>query len=95
MGVYVSHQPLCSVVKDAANRQLELELVKILKQAKPDVVYTHNLLDKHDTHIATVLAFFRAIRSLPSEERPRQVIGCEMWRDLDWLNDEDRLVLDV
>lgn len=69
--------------------------MKILRATKPKVVYTHNPTDKHDTHIAVMFGFLRAVRSLPVAERPPLVIGCEMWRDLDWLCDEDRLMLDI
>ena len=27
-------------------------------------------------------------------KRPRQVLGCEVWRDLDWLVDTDKVALD-
>ena len=27
--------------------------------------------------------------------RPRKVIGCEVWRDLDWLNDADKVAMPV
>ena len=43
--------------------------------------------DKHDTHVAVVASTLRALRMLPASERPRQVLGCEVWRDLDWMMD--------
>ena len=35
------------------------------------------------------------MRELPREQRPKQVIGCEVWRDLDWLLDCEKVVMDV
>ena len=35
-----------------------------------------------------------AIRRLPAGDRPRRLYGCEVWRDLDWLLDEDKVAFD-
>ena len=59
------------------------------------MVYTHNLADKHDTHVAVALRTIQAIRTLPQPERPSAVYGCEVWRDLDWMNDTDKVLFDV
>jgi len=71
------------------------DLQAILTQSTPRIVYTHNLADKHETHVAVALATLRAIRRLPPEQRPEQVHGCEVWRGLDWMNDEDKILHDV
>lgn len=84
-----------SVVKDPANPALQDDLVQILRATKPAVVYTHNPADKHATHIGIVINVLLALRQLPVGERPSQVYGCEVWRDLDWLPDEDKVALDV
>lgn len=84
-----------SAVKDGANEAPVEDLALVLKAASPEVVYTHNLADKHDTHIAVTLRLIEAIRSLPAEERPRQLYGCEVWRDLDWMADADKTTFDV
>ena len=39
--------------------------------------------------------FDAAIRTLPKPKRPKRVLGCEIWRDLDWLRDQDKQVLPV
>ena len=62
---------------------------------KPDVVYTHNPADRHDTHIGVMLSLVSAVRRLPSENRPNTVYGCEVWLDLDWLPDPEKVALDV
>lgn len=81
--------------KEAANRSLARDLRGVVEACRPSVVYTHNLADKHDTHVAVALATVRALRALPPGARPRQVLGCEVWRGLDWLADEDKVALDV
>lgn len=83
------------VVKDAEASCVVEDLVKLCTLAGPEIVYTHNLCDKHDTHVAVTLRVIAALRELPEELRPKQVIGCEVWRDLDWLPDELKVRLDV
>jgi LmbE family N-acetylglucosaminyl deacetylase len=75
--------------------EVVLELERVLRATRPEIVYTHNLADKHDTHVAVTLRVLEACRRLPPSERPRRVIGCEVWRDLDWLVDADKVVLPV
>jgi len=36
-----------------------------------------------------------AIRQLPQSERPQKLYGCEVWRDLDWLSDDRKVVFDL
>ena len=71
------------------------ELAAIMAAARPRVAYTHNLADKHDSHVAVALRTIRAIRSLPENERPVALYGCEVWRDLDWMIDSDKVLFDV
>ncbi len=84
-----------SVVKNPEHPALKQDLAAILLAARPDVVYTHNPADKHDTHVAVMCATIAALRSLPEEFRPGRVLGCEMWRDLDWLPDRRKIPQDV
>ena len=37
----------------------------------------------------------QAIRDLPRELRPQTVHGCEVWRNLDWMPDAEKVVQDV
>lgn len=80
-------------VKDAANADLHSELVQVLQLTLPEVVYTHNLADQHDTHVAVALRVIAACRALEPARRPKRLIGCEVWRDLDWLTGEDKLAM--
>lgn len=84
-----------SAVKSPTDAALKVDLKKILSATKPEIVYTHNPADKHDTHIGVVVAAIQALRELPRDERPKRVIGCEVWRDLDWLADADKVLMDV
>jgi len=84
-----------SSVKGPDKQHLTGDLLEILAATRPKVVYTHNLADKHDTHLGVTLAAIQAMRQLPRDQRPQQVIGCEIWRNLDWLPDGDKVLMDV
>jgi LmbE family N-acetylglucosaminyl deacetylase len=81
-------------VKDTSTLPVE-DLAVILKATHPQRVYTHNLADKHDTHVAVALKIIAAIRSLPKDERPQKLYGCEVWRGLDWMVDSDKVGFDL
>jgi len=70
------------------------DLAQVLAGCRPQTVYLHNPADKHDTHVAVFLRGLEAIRALPADRRPARVIGFEAWRDLDWLMDSDKVLLD-
>jgi len=84
-----------AVVKDPDCPDLQNDLEQIFRAAKPSVVYTHNPADKHQTHVAVFCAVLKAIRSLPPVDRPSALYGCEVWRDLDWMPDEAKVVQDL
>ena len=89
-----------AAVKEPANsgvlaRDIVADLTGLLQIARPEVVYTHNLADKHETHVAVALKVIETIRSLPAGARPRRLYGCEVWRDLDWMADADKVAFDV
>lgn len=94
-GVMIQLDHPSSIIKDTADPSLKDDLFSILEATSPKVVYTHNLADKHDTHIGVTVATLQAIRSLAPEKRPSRVIGCEVWRNLDWLPDEAKVLMDV
>jgi len=98
IGEYSAHVFLdysSSAVKDPTNTHVVEDLKRIIAASKPQVIYTHNLADKHDTHVATALRAIRALRELPRDSRPQHLYGCEVWRSLDWLNDNDKVVFNV
>jgi LmbE family N-acetylglucosaminyl deacetylase len=80
-------------VKQAAYPPLASDLSAILSAVRARLVYTHNPTDKHDTHVAVALHTVQALRANPSSVD--RVLGCEVWRALDWLQSEDKVTLDV
>jgi len=84
-----------SAVKDNKTNDVTDEIKKVILECNPDIIYTHNIADKHETHVAVALRVIRAIRELPKENRPQKLISLEVWRGLDWLCDSQKVVLDT
>jgi len=84
-----------AAVKDPASHLVVEDLQEVLRVTHPRTIYTHNLADKHDTHVAVALRVIQALRALKPAELPLKVYGCEVWRDLDWLHDSDKVAFDV
>lgn len=82
-------------VRDARETVVRDDLFRILEATRPEVVYLHNLADKHDTHVGCALRCLEAFRRLPKADRPQKVYGCEVWRDLDWLVDSEKTPMPV
>jgi LmbE family N-acetylglucosaminyl deacetylase len=82
-------------IKDGSSQQPVEDLAALLRACQPRVVFTHNLADKHDTHVGVALKVIAAIRSLPQGERPEKLYGCEVWRDLDWMVDADKVAFQL
>ncbi|HUJ09500.1 MAG TPA: PIG-L family deacetylase [Verrucomicrobiae bacterium] len=94
-GVMIQLDHPSSTVKSPSDMAVKDDLKLILSRMRPEIVYTHNPADKHDTHVGTVVAVLQAMRDLPRAQRPQKVWGCEIWRTLDWLLDEDKVLMDV
>ncbi len=84
-----------SEVKKGGNQALKEDLKNLIRQTRPEVLYTHNLADKHATHVGVLMRVLEALRELEPEELPAKLIGCEVWRNLDWLSDEKKVVMDT
>lgn len=84
-----------SQVRSPNNCHIVEDIIKLIKTAKPEIIYTHNLADKHDTHVGVAIKVINALRQLEEKYLPKQIYGCEVWRDLDWVCDEDKIVMDV
>ena len=84
-----------AAVKDPNNTNVVDDLLTIFAGARAETVYLHNLADKHDTHIGVALRSIAALRKLVPADRPKKVYGCEVWRDLDWMVDDKKVVLPV
>jgi LmbE family N-acetylglucosaminyl deacetylase len=98
VGEYSAHVFLdysSSAVKVPHDSPVVGDLKRLIAATKPQVIYTHNLADKHDTHVAVTLRLIQALRDLPANARPQHLYGCEVWRNLDWLNDDDKVIFNV
>jgi len=82
-------------VKTPGHAGVHTDLAAIFLAGAPAVVYLHNPTDKHDTHVAVLLRCLEAMRAMPHEQCPRRVLGCEVWRGLDWLVEADKVALDA
>lgn len=82
-------------VKKSGNQALKEDLKNLIRQTRTEVLYTHNLADKHNTHVGVLMRVLEALRELEPEALPKRLIGCEVWRDLDWMPDEKKVVMDV
>jgi LmbE family N-acetylglucosaminyl deacetylase len=72
-----------------------IDIAQIIEASTPEYLYTHNLADKHDSHVAVTLRVLEALRLLPNERRPRKVYAMEVWRSLDWLDDKAKVIFDT
>ncbi len=77
------------------NQTLIDDILQILKEHKPAILYSHNPADKHNTHVNVLKCVLTALRQLPKAERPKYFYGCECWRDLDWLSDKDKMIFNL
>jgi len=86
---------LSKEVRPANDPSVVADLVAILTAAQAEVVYLHNPADKHDTHVACFARCIEALRRLPPSARPAKVLGCEVWRALDWMVDSEKVAMPV
>ena len=84
-----------AALRDRTSPGVAGDLDSLLGQMSPAIVYTHNLADKHDTHVAVALCALAALRRLPAARRTLRLLGCEVWRDLDWLDDREKVRLEI
>ena len=84
-----------SAVKDNKNAPLVNELKDIIVAASPRFLFMHNFADKHDTHVAVALRTLEALRKVPKDARPQRIYSMEVWRSLDWVRDDQKLLFDT
>lgn len=84
-GLLVTLRLPSAQIKTPAGSPLRSDLRAVLAATRPQRVITHNLADRHDTHLAVALAVIDAVRTFPPAEQPAAVCGAEVWRGLDWL----------
>lgn len=94
-GVAMLNYP-SSEIKDHHLKDLDEDLVTLIDRIRPETVYLHNPFDRHDTHVALCLRTIAALRTVAAKGyAPKQVLGCEAWRGLDWMVFHDRTLLPV
>lgn len=84
-----------SEIKDPKETESVDDIKRLIELAQPEILYTHNLADKHDTHIGVTIKVIQAIRQLKQELRPKKLYGCEVWRGLDWMIDSEKVLFDA
>ena len=85
-----------SKIKDPADTDAVDALSDLFMRTRPDVIYTHNPADRHETHVAACLRVIEALRRVCGDGyMPSHLYGCEVWRDLDWLTEGDKVSFDV
>lgn len=82
-------------VKGHKAEKLVGDLRELIRLTRPKVICTHNPADRHDTHVAVALRMIDALRGLDPGFHPQEFYGCEVWRSLDWLTDEDKIQFDA
>jgi LmbE family N-acetylglucosaminyl deacetylase len=83
------------IIKDSSRKEPVEDMLKVLRATRPQIVYTHNLADKHDTHVGVALRVIEALRRLDQSERPERLVGCEVWRALDWMSNTDKVQMNL
>ncbi|MBN2880100.1 MAG: PIG-L family deacetylase [Clostridia bacterium] len=71
------------------------DLTNIIIACKPEYIFTHNLADKHPTHVAAALRAMDALKAIEDKTWLKAFVGLEVWRGLDWLSDDDKLIFDA
>jgi LmbE family N-acetylglucosaminyl deacetylase len=90
--VFFAHHS--QAVKDPADSDVIADIQAVVQATRPQALYTHNLADKHQTHVGVGVKVIKALRGLPAEAQPQKLYGCEVWRGLDWMPDEEKVVFD-
>ncbi|MDA0346895.1 MAG: PIG-L family deacetylase [Verrucomicrobia bacterium] len=83
-----------SQIKGPERKAVTEDIANILLKMRPQTVYLHQPADKHDTHVAVMSASIEALRQTANHHIPKRIIGCEVWRGLDWLSDSEKVPMD-
>jgi len=90
-----------SEVKNKNTNNVVDEIINIIEECSPEVILTHNLFDKHDTHVAVALRVIEALRVLKAKNKSEipeiscKVYAMEVWRGLDWISDASKEAFDT
>jgi LmbE family N-acetylglucosaminyl deacetylase len=69
-------------------------LIEILERCRATKFFLHSPFDKHATHRAVCRASLQALQTTRKDGPLETVVGCEVWRSLDWIPDHLKIVLD-
>lgn len=86
---------LSSTLLGGFNETLIRALCDILIKSQPETLYLHNPVDRHATHVAVCLHAIEALRRMDKNRLPREIYGVEVWRSLDWVSSDKRIILDI
>lgn len=70
-------------------------LYDIVIKSRPETLYLHNPADGHATHVAVCLHAIEALRRIERHRLPDNIFGVEVWRSLDWVSSDRRVILDL
>ncbi len=84
-----------ALIRQAKAEKLESDFLEIFGNGKIETVFTHSPFDRHPTHRALCVHLLRALQKLPKSRRPKKVIGCEVWRSLDWIPASKKIIFPV
>ena len=87
--------PSKEVKSEGADEHVIQNLVRLLGAGRPGIVYTHNLADKHETHVGVAVTVIKALRDLRGVYTPDKLVGVEVWRGLDWMVDGEKYLIDT
>lgn len=69
------------------------DIAEIMREYPCTTLYSHNPADKHRTHVNVFKHTVNALRK--GNFAFTRFYGCECWRGLDWLNDDEKVIFDV
>jgi len=94
-GVAFLRYPSSLIKNPSYKKEIEDKIKEIIELLNPHTIYTHNLYDRHPTHVAVSLRVIGALRKITKTKRPKEVYGVEVWGSLDWLSDKEKIAFDV
>ena len=95
LGEYLACAMLAYPSRHAKAKKIDLkkDLKTLLEKSQPKVIYTHNPMDKHLTHVAISRVVVEVLRELNFQ--PERFYGCEVWRGLDWVSENLKISLPI
>lgn len=84
------------IVKGKRSRRVALgELKSYLLGSKAESIVTHSPFDRHETHRSVVGVLIDLFSSIEMRRYPRSILGVEVWGNLDWLPEDEKIYLPI